>query len=90
VQIPRERGPTLELALRNAGNASERIAARVLLYRHGRLIGSMQASPRELLPRSRGICTFRLRGRVHGRVAARVRVAATERVFRLSLPAGRS
>jgi hypothetical protein len=85
----RVRGPTLELALRNAGNASERIAPRVLLYRHGRLIGSMQASPRELLPRSRGICTFRFRGRVHGRVAARVRVAATERVFRLSLPAGR-
>jgi hypothetical protein len=81
----RVRGPTLELALRNAGNVSERIAPRVLLYRRGRLVGRMQASPRELLPRSRGICAFRFRGRVRGRVAARVRVAGAERVFRLSL-----
>jgi len=85
----RVRGPTLELALRNAGNVSERIAPSVQLYHDGRLVGSLHASPRELLPRSRGICTFRFRGRVHGRVTARVRVAAVERVFRLSLPAGR-
>lgn len=82
----RVRGRTLELALLNAGNVSERIAPRILLYRHGRLVGSMQASPRELLPRSRGISALRFRGRVHGRVAARVRVAAAARVFRLTLP----
>ena len=81
----RVRGPTLELALRNAGNVSERIAPIVQLYRRGRLVGRMQASPRELLPRSRGICAFRFRGRVNGRVAARVRVAAVTRVFRLEL-----
>lgn len=85
----RVRGPTLELALRNAGNVSERIAPSVRLYRRGRLVGSMQASPRELLPRSRGICAFRFRGRLSGRVAARVRVAAVKRVFRLSLRGGR-
>jgi hypothetical protein len=85
----RLRGPALELAVRNAGNVSERIAPSVLLYRRGRLVGRMQASPRELLPRSRGICTFRFRGRVHGRVAVHVRVAAAMRVFRLSLPGGR-
>lgn len=81
----RVRGPTLELALRNAGNVSERIAPSVLLYRGGRLLARLEASPRELLPRSRGICAFRFRGRLHGRVAARVRVAGAERVFRLSL-----
>lgn len=85
----RVRGSTLVLALRNDGNVSERIAPSVRLYRRGRFVGTMQARPRELLPRSRGICAFRLRGRVHGRVAARVRVAAVERVFRLSLPGGR-
>lgn len=82
----RVRGPTLELAVRNAGNVSERISPRVLLYRRGRLVGRMQASPRELLPRSRGICAFRFRGGLRGRVAARVQVAAVVRVFRLELP----
>jgi hypothetical protein len=85
----RVRGPRLELALRNAGNVSERIQPTIQFYRRGRLVGRMRASPRELLPRSRGICAFRFRGRVHGRVAARVRVAAALRVFRLDLPGGR-
>ena len=85
----RVRGPTLELAVRNAGNVSERIAPSVSLYRRGRLVGSMQASPRELLPRSRGICAFRFRGRVRGRVTARVRVASAVHVFRIDLPGGR-
>lgn len=86
----RVRGRMLELALRNAGNVSERIAPSIVLYRRGWLLGIVQASPRELLPRSRGICAFRLRGRVHGRVAARVRLAGTERVFRLDLPRARA
>lgn len=81
----RVRGPTLELALRNAGNVSERVAPRILLYRRGRLVGRMQARPRELLPRSRGVCAFRFPRTVHGPVAARVQVAAAERVFRLTL-----
>ena len=81
----RVRGPTLELALQNAGNVSERIAPSVLLYHGGRLVGTMHASPRELLPRSRGICTFRFGGRVGGLVTARVRVAGAMRVFRLDL-----
>lgn len=85
----RVRGTVLELALRNAGNVSEQIAPSVSLYRRGRLVGRMQVSPRELLPRSRGICIFRLRGRVRGRVAVRVRVAATVRVFRIDLRGGR-
>lgn len=83
----RVRGPTLELAVRNAGNVSERIAPRVLLYRRGRLVGRMQARPRELLPHSRGICAFR--PQVRGRLTALVRVAAAVRVFRLDLPDGR-
>ena len=82
----RVRGRTLELAVRNGGNVSERIAPSVQLYRRGRLVGRMQASPRELLPHSRGICAFRFR--VHGSVAARVRVAAATRVFRVDLPGG--
>jgi hypothetical protein len=85
----RVRGTVLELALRNAGNVSEQIAPSVSLYRRGRLVGRMQASPRELLPRSRGICIFRLPARLRGRIAARVRVAAAKRVFWLDLPAGR-
>jgi hypothetical protein len=84
----RVRGPTLELALRNAGNVSERIAPSVLLYHGGRLVGTMHASPRELLPRSRGICAFRFGGRVRGRVTARVRVASAVHVFRIYLPGG--
>ena len=85
----RVRGPTLELALQNAGNVSERIAPSVLLYHGGRLVGTMHASPRELLPRSRGICTFRFGGRVRGLVTARVRVASAVHVFRIDLPGGR-
>jgi hypothetical protein len=68
----RVRGPTLELALRNRGTVSERIALRVRLYRRGRLLAVARAVPRELLPASRGLCVLPLPRRLHGRVEARV------------------
>lgn len=78
----RVRGHTLELALRNRGTVSERITLRVRLYRGARLVGVARASPRELLPHSRGICVLRYPRRLHGRVAARV----LGRRFGLALP----
>jgi hypothetical protein len=91
----RRRPHELDLWLRNAGNVSEELTAarvRVRLLRGGRLVGRARVLPRELLPRTRGICVLRWTGRDAGRIVARVELRVgghvVRRSFRLRPPRG--
>ena len=83
----------LDLLLVNRGNITERLgrgSIRVVLG-SGRRHATLRAGPRELRPHTSGIIQLRYRGRLHGRVAARVRVERepgrppSEQVFRIRL-----
>jgi hypothetical protein len=83
----------LELSLLNRGNVTESFArARqtVSLERGGRRLARIHADARDLRPRTRGVLEFRYRGRLAGRVMARVDVSTesgqvVRRVFRIRL-----
>jgi hypothetical protein len=65
----------LELRLVNRGNVTERLGRgrlRLVLLRHGRRFATLGPRRRELLPHSAGIAEFTYRGRVRGKVRARV------------------
>jgi hypothetical protein len=80
---------TLEVSLGNAGNVTEQLSrgrVRVALVRGGRVLTTLRAAPRDLLPRTRGIAEVRYAGRLRGRVVARVVIAgARTRTFRVVL-----
>ena len=87
------RARILELLLVNRGNVTEtfaRGAIRVTL-RRGAARKILRVGPRDLRPRTHGIVRFRVPGRLHGAVTARVAVAAgrgrpaVTRTFRLRL-----
>ena len=63
----------LELRFHNAGNVTATIGAhrfRIELRRNGRVLATLNARKRELLPRARAIVDVRLPQRVRGRVRA--------------------
>jgi hypothetical protein len=70
---PHGRLRTLELLVINRGNVTEEIGedrGSLTLRRRGHLLARLQAEPRQLLPRSRGLVLFRYRGRARGYVSA--------------------
>ena len=80
------------LRLANRGNVAERLGAsrlHLLLMQRGRRTKTLRARRVELLPHSVGIAQFVYRGRLRGRVRARVVLRpATDgpaRTFRLTL-----
>jgi hypothetical protein len=85
----------LEPALANLGNVTETLQRgrlHVTLRRGSRVVARLLAASRELLPRTAGLAQVRYRGRVRGRVTARVRVDAAgpggsvwRRTFRIRL-----
>lgn len=63
----------LELRLRNTGNVTAQVGAhrfRIELRRSGRVLVTLHARKRELLPGARGIVDVRLPRRIHDRVRA--------------------
>jgi hypothetical protein len=80
---------SLEVALANRGNVTEplpRGRVRIALVRRGRVLTTLRADPRELLPGTRGVAVVRYGGRLRGRMTARVLVGrAVVRSFRVSL-----
>jgi hypothetical protein len=83
-----------EVLVANRGNVTEELGAMrstLSLVRGGHPLATLQAEPRQLLPRTRGLVLFRFRGREHGLVSARVRLETNDgltralRVFRLRL-----
>jgi hypothetical protein len=85
----RGRVRTLEVSLANRGNVTERLQrgrVRIALVRRGRVLTTLRAAPRDLLPRTRGLAEVRYAGRLHGRVVARVIVRGVpSRSFRVVL-----
>jgi hypothetical protein len=85
----------LELLVANRGNVTEvlsRSCVIVSLRRGRRALTALRPTPRELRPRTSGIVEVRYRGRVRGRVIARVALsgrppcaAAQHREFRIRL-----
>jgi hypothetical protein len=65
----------LELRLVNKGNVTERLGGtrlRLALVRRGRTLATLRPRRRELLPHSAGIALFSYRGRLRGKVLARI------------------
>lgn len=82
----------LDVRLVNRGNVTERLGGRRLrlgLRFHGRTVATLRARSLELLPHSAGIATFVYRGRVRGRVLARLELGppfqVPTRAFRIRL-----
>jgi hypothetical protein len=75
-------GRMLELAVRNAGNVTERIGrGSVVLevWRGRRRLATIQPRPRDLFPHARGLAQYRLPSRLHGRARILVRVGVPAR-----------
>lgn len=71
------RAPSLGVVVRNRGNVVERLAGRrleVQLVQAGRLVATLRASARDVLPGARATFRFRWPSRVLGRVHVVVRV----------------
>jgi hypothetical protein len=95
LRVARRRyGRALELVIANRGNVTEslrRAHAVVSHARTGRRVATLVARSRELRPRTMGIVEFRLRGRPHGWMTARVVIPAEsgrrrlQRTFRIRL-----
>jgi hypothetical protein len=85
------RGRRLAVSLRNDGNVTELLQpGRVIvtLWRGRRLVARLRPAARELLPRTRGLIELRYRAGLHGRLTARVELAARRplrRAFRVRL-----
>jgi hypothetical protein len=65
----------LELHLVNRGNTTEQLGGNRLLLeilRDGRILATLRPRRRELLPHSAGLAVFAYRGRVRGKVLARI------------------
>ena len=81
---------TLELLVVNRGNVTEsfvRESSRLFLYRGRRRIARLTAEPRTLRPGTMGLLLFRHRGKLSGRVLARVDVISESgSVVRRTLP----
>ncbi len=78
----------LELLVANAGNVTETLDRRAvrLVLRRGERQTTLRPEARDLRPRSNGVVRFVYRGRLRGRVAARVRISPAGE----SLPAERT
>lgn len=80
----------LELLLVNRGNVTERLDGgrlRLVLLRRGRRFATLRPRRRELLPHSSGIAEFLYRGRMRGKVVARVELRPPAPAARRSFPA---
>jgi len=78
----------LELAVRNAGNVTERIApGRVVLavVVHGRVVARLHGPARSFLPRSRGVVGFAYRGAARGPATVVVGLGAFLHTYPLRL-----
>ncbi len=70
---------TLELALTNRGNVSELVTSHrlsLVLFRRGRILGTLRPAPQTLLPRSTGLVDLHYRSTVRGVVTAIVTLTA--------------
>ena len=86
----RRRGSTstLELAVRNAGNVTERLApGRIVLavLRRGHVVARLRPPGRELLPRGRALVSARFRGKLRGPATVRVTLGAFTHLFAVRL-----
>jgi hypothetical protein len=78
----------LELAIRNAGNITERLApGRLVLtvLRRGRVVARLRPPARQLLPHGRALVAARFRGPHLGRVAIRVTLGSFAHLYPLRL-----
>jgi hypothetical protein len=69
------RGSMLGLLLANRGNVTETVGgscALLWLHRRGRILARLRAPERRILPHTSGLVELTYRGRVRGRLAARV------------------
>ena len=92
----RARPHRLELLLANRGNVTETITGRcasLTVRRSGRRPARLYAAPRRILPQTRSLLTFPLRGRIRGRIRVSVTLSpgppctrARTRAFVLRLP----
>jgi hypothetical protein len=65
----------LELLVANRGNVTEALSPGcpvITLHRGGRVLARLAPTPRQFLPRTRGIAEIRYRGRLRGAITARV------------------
>jgi hypothetical protein len=82
------RARILELAIRNAGNVTERLApGRLVLtvLRRGRAVARLRPPSRQLLPHSRALVASRFRGLLHGPAAVRVTLGSFAHLYPLRL-----
>ncbi len=81
----RVRRGALTLAVANRGNVAERVRARVVVRRAGRILARLGPIERTLLPHTRSRLVFGYRRRLHGAVTAVVDVGRLRRTLRLRL-----
>jgi hypothetical protein len=81
-----------DLLVVNHGNVTEHLSGERMsfaLTRRGRLLGALRPEPRDLLPRSRGLVSFRYRGHARGAVVLRAAIetngSTVSRTYRLRL-----
>ena len=82
------RARVLELAIRNAGNVTERLAPgrlALLVLHRGRVVARLRPPGRELLPHGRGLVTSRFRGSLRGPATVRVSLGAFSHVYAVRL-----
>ena len=82
---PAGQARVFQLVVANRGNVIEQLRASVVLVRRGRVVGTLLAARRELLPHGRGLIELRYRGRLRGPVTARVALRPGTRVARFPL-----
>jgi hypothetical protein len=73
------RARLLELLVANRGNVTETLTRGcpvISLRRRGRLMARLAPTPRQFLPRTRGIAEIRYRGRLRGAMTARIERSA--------------
>jgi hypothetical protein len=81
----RARRGVLELVVVNRGNVVERVHARILLLRGGRVLARLGPVGRPVLPHTRGVARFRRSASLRGWVTARVEAGLLRRTFRMRL-----
>lgn len=82
------RARILELAIRNAGNVTERLApGRLVLtvLRRGRVVARLRPPSRQLLPHSRALVAARFLGPLRGRATVRVTLGSFAHLYPLRL-----
>jgi hypothetical protein len=81
----RVHGRAIALMVANRGNVDEWLHARVTLLRGGRVVATVSAPVRLLLPRTRATVGLPRPAHVHGRVRALVMIGPAQRSFPLRL-----